>query len=881
MSDTGLADLGRAPGGLTTGEAERRLAADGPNLLEEQGATPRLTILARQFRSPLIYILVAAAVVSVVLGQYSDAGVIVTVLIFNAIVGFLQEDRAERSLDALRRLATTTARVVRDGREREIDATRLVVGDVVLVDAGAKVPADCRLLTATALEADESPLTGESAPVPKTPDGSDSGELPAERPSELFMGTVVTRGHCRAVITATGSRTQLGAIAGSVSGIETAKTPLQERLGSFTRLIGIAAIASSVLGLALGVAAGEPFDEMLLAMVALAVAALPEGLPIVLTVVLAISVNRMAARRAIVRRLPAVETLGSCTVIGSDKTGTLTQNRMTVESIYAGGREYQVTGRGYTARGGILEDGEPVQPAPGSPLHRTLLAGALCNEAHIALPETDGEFGVSGDPTEVALLVAAAKAGLRADELDAGMPRVADIPFDSERRWAATFHRTDGHTAVLVKGAPESVLALCTSDASGVPLDRDRAMAAANDMAARGLRVLGMAVAERDGEESQAGLSDPRDLAFAGLQGMIDPPRDEARKAVASCRRAGIRPLMITGDHAVTALAIARELGIAGPDDEVVTGHDLDDLSDGELENVAGRVPVYARVSPQHKLRIVEALQSRGEVVAVTGDGVNDAPALKAADIGAAMGRSGTDVAKDAADMVVTDDDFATIVAAVEEGRIAFDNVRKTTFFLISSNAAAVLAVLASLVMQLPLPFVAAQLLWLNLVTNSVQDIALAFEPGEAQVLERSPRPRHEGVISRVLWERTLISAVVMAAGTLLLFLLERDAGGSDERAQTVALTTLVVFSALHAGNARSEYLSAFRKSPFSNPFLLIGTLAAVGLHALALQLPLTQSVLHLEPLAPADWLVIVAVGLTVIVAVEAHKLVRAAPHTG
>jgi Ca2+-transporting ATPase len=824
----------------------------GSNELEKQTTTPRLTIVARQFKSPLIYILLAAAVVSVALGQYSDAGVIVAVLGFNAVVGFFQEDRAERSLDALRRLAVTRARVVRDDDEREVDAAGLVTGDVVLLDAGSKVPADCRVLTASALEADESLLTGESATVAKTAAPVAADAPLAERLSVLFMGTVVTRGHCRVVVTATGTATELGRIAGTVRGIETVATPLQERLGKFTRLVGIAAIASSALGLALGLAAGEPFDQMLLAMVALAVAALPEGLPIVLTIVLAISVSRMAARRAIVRRLPAVETLGSCTVIGSDKTGTLTQNRMTVESIYAGGREHPVTGHG----------GEVERE---SPLYYTLLAGALCNEARAA---GAGDAEAIGDPTEVALLVSAGSAGLDVDALAAGLPRVADIPFDSDRRYAATFHRRGDRTLVLIKGAPEQVTAMC---ASGT----DAALAEAHAMAARGLRVLAMAWSEQDTNGPGYEVLETGGLRFAGLQGMIDPPRPEARAAVASCRRAGIRPLMITGDHAVTALAIARDLGIAGPDHEALTGRDLDGLTDAELEDVAQRVPVYARVSPHHKLRIVEALQRRGEVVAVTGDGVNDAPALKAADIGAAMGGSGTDVAKDAADMVVTDDNFATIVAAVEEGRVAFDNVRKTTFFLISSNAAAVLAVLASLVAQLPLPFVAAQLLWLNLVTNSVQDIALAFEPGERGVLDRRPRPRGEGVISRVLWERTLISAVVMATGTLVLFLLERDGGASEQRAQTVALTALVVFSALHAGNARSEYLSAFRKSPFSNPFLLIGTIAAVGVHALALQIPFTQSVLHLEPLRLGDWVKIVIVGLSVIVAVELHKLVR------
>ena len=839
--------------GLPSQEAARRLAEQGRNELEQQAATPRLTILARQFRSPLIYILLVAAAVSVALGQYSDAGVIATVLVFNAVVGFMQEDRAERSLDALRRLAVTRARVVRDGQEQEVDAAELVVGDVVLVDAGAKVPADSRVLDAAALEADESLLTGESATVTKSPEPVPADAPAAERSDALFMGTVVTRGRGRALVTATGAATELGRIARTVRGIGTVATPLQQRLAAFTRLIGIAAIASAALGFALGVAAGEPYDEMLLTMVALAVAALPEGLPIVLTVVLAISVNRMAARRAIVRRLPAVETLGSCTVIGSDKTGTLTQNRMTVESVFAGGREHGPPGPGYDA-------------APGTDLHYTLLAGALCNDARAA---SDGDGRAeTGDPTELALIHAALDAGLDVEALAAALPRVGEIPFDSDTRFAATFHRDGGRTLVLVKGAPEAVAAMCAGD-SGT------ALAEAHVMAERGLRVLAMAWGEQDGGAGADGQEPPRDLRFAGLQGMIDPPRPEARAAVAACRRAGIRPLMITGDHAVTGLAIARDLGIAGPGEEALTGRDLDRLVDTELEDVAQRVPVYARVSPQHKLRIVEALRRRGEVVAVTGDGVNDAPALKAADIGAAMGRTGTDVAKDAADMVVTDDDFATIVAAVEEGRVAFDNVRKTTFFLISSNAAAVLAVLASLVAQLPLPFVAAQLLWLNLVTNSVQDIALAFEPGEPDVLDRRPRPRAEGVISRVLWERTLISAVVMAAGTLLLFLLERDAGGSDERAQTVALTTLVVFSALHAGNARSEYLSAFRKSPFSNPFLLVGTIAAVGVHAIALQLPFTQSVLHLEPLPLSEWAKIVLVGLSVIVAVEIHKLVR------
>lgn len=882
--DDVLARLASSRAGLTVEEAQQRLARTGPNELERHKATPRLVILARQFRSPLIFILVLAALVTLALGEYVDTAVIGAALAFNAIIGFVQEARAERSIQALRRLARARARVVRDGREYDADAAHLVVGDVVLLEAGGKVPADCRVLHEAALECDESLLTGESVTVAKDA-APVRGDAPlGERRCIAFMGTIVTRGHARAVVVATGAATELGRIAGSLHAIGTTRTPLQERLGRFTRIVGVAAIASSVVGFALGVAAGEDAHEMFMAMVALAVAALPEGLPIVLTVTLAISVSRMAARRALVRRLPAVETLGSCTVIGSDKTGTLTQNRMTVERVHAGGHDYRVTGAGYESRGAIVLDGARAdaapdaatptgaEAAPGSALHATLLAGVLCNEANLLVPEAEGEYEVAGDPTEIALLVAGAKAGMFRDELDDELPRTGAIPFASEHRYAATFHRReDGGTLVLVKGAPERVLEMCATTVEGAPLDREALLARAHAMAADGLRVLAMACAKLDGETE---LRIPPTLAFAGMQAMMDPPREEARAAVAACRSAGVRPLMITGDHAVTALAIAHELGIAGADDRATTGVELDALDDAQLDAVVREVPVYARVSPQHKLRIVRALRRVGEVVAVTGDGVNDAPALRAADIGAAMGRSGTDVAKEASDMVITDDDFATIVAAVEEGRVAFDNVRKTAFFLISGNAATVIAVLVSLLFQFPLPFVAVQLLWLNLVTNGVQDIALAFEPGEPDVLERRPRPRGEGIISPLLWERTLISAVVMAAGTLLLFLLA-DPDVDERGAQTVALTTMVVFQALHVGNARSEHRSAFRKSPVSNRFLLVGTVTALALHVGALHAPFTQAVLRVEPLGLDEWARIVVVALSVVVVVELHKLLR------
>ena len=852
--DAALRELGSGPDGLSGGEVERRLELHGRNELEEEAAVGPAAILVRQFRSPLIYILLVAAAVTIALDEYVDAGVIAAVLVFNAVVGFFQEYRAERSLEALRRLARTQARVLRDGREREIDASELVPGDVVLIEAGAKVPADCRILHQTAFEADESLLTGESVTVAKTSDIVVVDAQVAERRNMVFMGTVATRGHARAVVSATAAATELGRVAGAVQRIAPTETPLQQRMGRFTRLVGAWALASSLLGFALGAIHGEELSELFRAMVALAVAALPEGLPIVLTITLAISVSRMAHRGAIIRRLPAVETLGSCSVIGSDKTGTLTQNRMTVERIFAGGERFELSGGGYQLRGEILVDGRNASVAEDSALELTLRAAALANEASLA--ERDGEPDVTGDPTEIALLVSAAKAGLFKDELEDRFPRMADIPFDSERRYAATFNHHDGRTLVFVKGAPEQVLDMCTGAAGLQRLDRDRVLDAAHAMASDGLRVLAMAYRDLGPLPPGADVvrEHPDELIFLGLQGMMDPPRDEAREAVRGCQRAGIRAVTITGDHATTALAIARQLGIAGADDRAVTGRELDACDDDDLARLVDDVSVYARVSPEHKLRLARALQRRGNVVAVTGDGVNDAPALKQADIGTAMGRSGTDVAKEAADMVITDDNFATIFAAVEEGRVAFDNVRKTTFFLISGNAAAVLAVLTSLAAGLTLPFVAVQLLWLNLVTNGVQDIALAFEPGEKHLIDRPPRPRREGIISPVLWERTALAALIMGAGTLLMFHLQLDGADVDE-ARSVALTTMVVFQALHVGNSRSETLSAFAKSPISNRFLFIGTLGAIAIHTAALYLPFTQFALSLEPISLQAWL--------------------------
>jgi magnesium-transporting ATPase (P-type) len=862
--------------GLSAAEARARQERLGPNQLDEEPPTPALVMLLRQFRSPLIYILVAATGVTVLLAEYLDAAIIGAVLVLNALIGFTQERKAEGAVRALSQLVVPQAQVLRDGQEREIDSRELVPGDVVLLEPGARVPADLRLTWANALQLDESLLTGESLPRTKrTTPVSEHASL-ADRTSMAYTGTVATSGRGRGVAVATGSATELGAIAGLIRSQVAAPTPLQQRMDRFAKVIGVVVAVAAVVAFASGIALGESAHDMFLTAVALAVAAIPEGLPVVFTITLALGVHRMARRNAIIRRLPAVETLGSTTVIGSDKTGTLTENRMTVQQLWAAGRHYRIPADGP----GLLADGQPVAVEDHPGLHRTLLAGVLANEAQ-AYRSPDG-LQFTGDPTETALLASAITAGVEPEEAREAYPVVAEVPFESERRYAAAVCAHDRSQTVFVKGAPETVAEMCSqllTDTGVVPIDRDAVHAAARRLAKDGLRVLAMAYRQHPSPlEPTEQLTEPAQLVFCGLQGMMDPPRAGVREAVASCQEAGIRVVMITGDHAITARAIAQRLGIAHPDAQVLTGRDLAALSDQELQARVADVPVYARVSPEEKLRIVHALQDRGNVVAVTGDGVNDAPALKAAAIGIAMGRSGTDVAREAADMVLTDDNFVSIAAAVEEGRVTFDNLRKVTFFLVSCGAATILAILAGVWARWPLLMLPAQLLWLNLVTNGLQDVALAFEPGEKAVRKRPPRDPREGVLSRLLWERTLLAGLVMAAGTLALFRWELDRTNSLGRAQTVALTTMVIYMAFHAGNARSETTSLLRFNPVANPFLFGAVLAALAVHVAALYLAPTQYILRVEPIEPAAWVRIVAVAATILLAIEVHKFLRRPP---
>ena len=865
--------LETGPGGLSSAEANRRLGEYGPNAIETDRPSRWYETLVRQFRSPVIYILLICAAVTVLLREYIDATVIAAVVVLNAALGYFQERRAEASVRALMQLVSPQAHVIRDGNELDIESARIVPGDLVIVESGVRVPADVRLIAVNNLQADESMLTGESLPAAKAtaPLAAESLAL-GDRKNLVYAGSTITTGRGRGYVVATGMQTELGKIAGHMRATPAIATPMQERMAQFARIIGIVVGAASIVAFGLGVALGEAPREMFTVAVALAVAAIPEGLPIAFTVTLALGVRRMASRNAIVRRLPAVETLGSTTIVGSDKTGTLTENRMTVRDMWAGHRLFRFGEHGLH---GVDGEPDPSPLAEHRPLYLALLAGVMTNEAEIHPQST--ELAERGDPTETALLYAALNAGMEPAEARRSQAIVRDLPFESERRFSASTREREGSNRTYYKGAPERILemsSLLLGEDGEEPLDRDSVAAAAADMASRGLRVLGLAY--RD-DPDDIGEVPTVGLTFVGLAGLLDPPRPGVMHAIEGCRRAGIRVVMITGDHASTALAIGRELGIADQNSDVLSGPEIQELSDHDLDHWLNRTSVIARAAPEHKLRVVQSFRRRGEVVAVTGDGVNDAPALRAADIGVAMGKGGTDVAREAADMVLADDNFVSIYAAVEEGRITFDNIRKVTFFLISTGAASIVAILGAVLLGWPIPMVAAQLLWLNLVTNGLQDIALAFEPGEKGVLARRPRGRTEGILSNLLWERTVIAGLVMGVGTLLVFRWQLDRTDSLVAAQTAALTTMVLFQLFHVGNSRSTGVSVFRKNPTSNPFLFVATIASVGVHVSALYLPPTQYVLRVEPLAAEAWLVMGAVAASVIVAVEAHKLLRRA----
>ncbi|MEX1232214.1 MAG: HAD-IC family P-type ATPase [Planctomycetaceae bacterium] len=858
--------------GLTTAEAEKRLARYGRNQLPEKGPTPLWFIVLRQFASPLIYILVAAAVVSVLIGDVKDAGFIAAVLFINAVIGAYQESQAERSSYALRKLMRMQAQVERDGEVREIMADEVVPGDVVWLESGNRVAADIRLLSTLGVEIDESLLTGESMAVTKDAEWrGDKDVTLADRQNMAFAGSMVARGRAKGIVVATGTETHVGQLALDVMGTGGGKPPLLARMERFTNHVAIGTVAASALIGGMGyVIWNYTVVETFFLVVALAVSAIPEGLPVAMTVALAVATSRMAKRNVIVRRLTAVEGLGSCTLIATDKTGTLTCNELTVREVKLnGGAVYHATGEGFSPRGEVLFEGKAVDHTADVQLTNTIRAAVLCNEAD--LHHSDGDWVWRGDAVDVAILSLGQKLGLsRETQLDRS-PRVNQIPFESERQFSASFHHRGEGTDVFVKGAPERVMDMCATNLSAA--DRQHLESAALDIAKRGLRVIAVAGGHISQPISSSDVPpQPDDLKLLGFLGMIDPLRPGAREAVADCHSAGVEVTMVTGDHRVTALAIARDLGLADRDDQVMTAVELAGKSDDELADAVGRIRVFARVTPRQKLDIVNAARRAGHFVAVTGDGVNDAPAMRAANIGVAMGKAGTDVAREAAELVISDDNFSSIVGGIEEGRIAYDNIRKVIFLLVSMGAAELVMVLLSVITGLPVPLLPVQLLWLNLVTNGIQGVALAFEPGEGDSLQRKPRPPGEPVFNRLMIERIAVSVFVVGVGGFLVFAVAKWLDWSDADARNLLLLVMVLFENFHVGNCRSETKSAFALSPLRSPVLFFGTLGAFLVHVAGMYIPFLQDLLATHPIDLKMWCVAIGVSVLVVPAIELHK---------
>ncbi|HEX6070450.1 MAG TPA: HAD-IC family P-type ATPase [Longimicrobiaceae bacterium] len=875
--DQVLSRLGSSAEGLSGAEARERLARFGPNSLRPPKQVSTWKIFIDQFRSVVMLLLLGAAGLALLLGDPVDATAIVAVLLINAAVGFFTELKARTAMAALLRLEVPHATVVRDGRAEEVESHLLVPGDVILVEAGQAVPSDARVLTEAELRVNEAPLTGESLPVDKEAIPSLPGDTAlADRLNLIYMSTAVVAGTGRAVVVETGMRTELGRIGGLVGGIREERTPLEQRLDALGhRLVWLTfAVTGVVVGL--GLLRGEELGHMLETGIALAIAAVPEGLPAVSTVALAVGVARMARRNALVRRLPAVEALGSATVVCTDKTGTLTAGEMTATALWAGEREYEISGAGYAPVGSITRAGQAVRGADDAVLDTALRIGALSNRAAL-LPEGEG-WKIRGDPTEAALLVAAAKGGLDRDDLLSRWPEAGELPFSSERMLMATYHHGADGPVVYTKGAPARVLERCErilTPAGEEPLDaarREGALEHNRLMASRGLRVLGLArgpVAAVDDGALQG-------LTFVGLVGISDPPAAGVRETIERFRIAGIRTVMITGDQRLTAEAVARELGILGEGDEVVEGKEFHNLGPDGIDKRLPHVSALSRVSPEDKLRIVEAFQRSGEIVAMLGDGVNDAAALKKADIGVAMGIRGTDVAKEAASVVLQDDRFSTIGAAVEEGRVIFDNIRKFVFYLFSCNLAEVFVILFAGLMGLPQPLLPLQILWLNLVTDTFPALSLAVEPGQPRVMQRPPRDPEEAILSAPFIRSIVLYSLMITAVTLAAFLWSLGSPGTDlEHSVTAAFMTLALAQTFHLGNARDvEPVMAWRKAT-ANRWALAAVALTVSLQFLAVYFPPLAELLGVRPLALRDWLVIVPLAALPAVVGQAIAWVR------
>ncbi|KKG89778.1 calcium-transporting P-type ATPase, PMR1-type [Methanosarcina mazei] len=878
-ADAVLKTLDTSETGLSSGEAENRLEKYRKNELKEEEKTSAVKLFLSQFKSFLILILIVAALFSAFLGELVDALVILFTVFLAGVLGFVQEYRAEESIKLLKSLTSPEALVVRDGKEVKVPSSLLVPGDILILQAGDRIPADARLLEAQSLKIDESSLTGESVPVeksikillPETPQ--------PDRKNMAYTGTSVTYGRGKAVITATGMSTAFGKLAGLLGEIERERTPLQEKLDQFGRWLGAATLIVVAFVAVLGIFKGfDPF-EMFLWGVALAVAAIPEALPAVVTVGLALGVRRMVKRHALVRKLPSVETLGSTNIICTDKTGTLTQNKMTVEKVYVNGTMLSVTGNGYEPVGDFFKEGQPV--SEDIHLHKLLVTGALCNDA--GLVEEEGIGDIIGDPTEGALVVAAAKKGIWRPDLELGHRRIGEVPFSSERKMMTTLNTSEEGVYAYSKGAPEVILDCCTKIFLGgqekelTPEIRKEILNTVNEMANQTLRVMGFAY--RQVPENIVPEEAEKDMVFAGLMGMRDPPREEVKVAIATCTDAGIRTVMITGDHKTTAFAIAREIGIYREGDLVLKGTELDALGDKEFEDMVEKVSVYARVYPEHKLKVVNALKKKGYIVAMTGDGVNDAPALKAADMGIAMGITGTEVSKEASSMILTDDNFASIVSAVEEGRNILKNIKNFIAYGLTCHIGVVLIVLVGVLAWQILPVIAVQILWINLITDGLPPMALSLEAPDRGLMKQKPRKSTEGLVSRRMLIASLGLGALIAVQSLGVLSWALEEGMPLPKIQTLIFTLVVISLMFNAFNWRSDRLSVFSLGIFTNWPLIYAILSTVLLQLAAIYVPVLQTAFRTVPLSLSDWGMIIPLASTTLIVMEVAKYLERRAH--
>lgn len=894
-ADETLEKLNSSREGLSSEEAERRLSEHGPNQLEEIYKPSKARIFLRQFENYLIIVLLAASAISWIAGETTNAYVIVGIIFFISLLGFVQEYKAERAMEALQEMVAPEANVLRPGgKMSRIPVKGLVPGDVVYLEAGDKVPADGRVIEETSLQIVESSLTGESVPEKKGTETVAEETPLADRTNMIYMGTIVVYGNCRAVVTGTGTDTELGRISGLVQK-RPEDPPIKIKFQELAKQLALVVLTACIIIFAVEVFRGSPVLETLIIAAALAVAGIPESLPFVTTITLAYGTQIMARKNAIIRRLPAVETLGSTTVICTDKTGTLTRGEMMVRRIWTT-RNVEVTGSGYDPSGafllkdngavkGIKEgtefgaemDGKrAVNPREDRHLTALLAVGALCNNSK--LEEGPKGWEVIGDPTEGALIVAASKGGVLDWVEGWYISEVVEYPFDSEMRRMTTVHKSSEGLTVSMKGAPETVLDFCgriMRDGTEEPItseDRQRALAAADEMAGQGLRVLALAWKEMDAGASLEREGVETDLIFLGLVGMMDPPREEAKDAIRICKAAGIKSVMITGDHKLTASAIGRELGILAEGGRVLEGTELEKMNDGELSDVIEEISIFARTTAEHKVRIVEAFRGKGHVVAMTGDGVNDAPALRTADIGVAMGKTGTEVSKEASDMVITDDNFATIVAAVEEGRRIYANIRKASSYLLSCNFAEVMTIFLGVMLGLPVPLLALQILWINIVTDEFPAIGLSVEPAHSDLMTRKPRNPAEPILTRGLFLYTLGISAVIFMGTLGLYVLSLREGVSIDQSRTTVFAALVIFELYNAYNSRSLRDSFFKMDPRTNKKLIAGLAASLAGLLVAIYLPFMQKLFDTAPLNAESWIAILVVASAVVVVAEIFK---------